>query len=202
MQGNNFGFCAFNQARGAGEPGVGVVTSGQRRAWGDGMACSLQDEIADLVPRLRRFAYALSGSRDEGDDIVQTACVKALGKLDQFRPGTRLDRWMFQIVRNQFLDERRRRGRQGEPVSPETTELLSDEGVAAGRGEHRLMLETVRRAMTSLPEDQRTILALVAVEGLSYREAAEVLSLPIGTVMSRLARARARLMSVCGEADL
>ncbi|MEM7500070.1 MAG: RNA polymerase sigma factor [Pseudomonadota bacterium] len=161
---------------------------------------TLQNEIASLVPRLRRFAYALSGSREEGDDIVQMACVKALSRLDQFQPGSRLDSWMFQIVRNQFLDERRRRARHGAPVDPDTASALSDGGLGAARGEDRLTLEAVRRAMAGLPAEQREVLALVAIEGASYKDAAETLRLPVGTVMSRLARARARLADLRREA--
>ncbi|MEO1472305.1 MAG: sigma-70 family RNA polymerase sigma factor [Pseudomonadota bacterium] len=153
----------------------------------------LRDGIAELVPRLRRFAYALTGSREAGDDLVQNACIKALGRLDQFQRGTRLDRWMFRILRNQFIDDHRRLRRRGVHDGGEEIDALTDGGLAAGRAESRLHLARVRDAVAALPDEQREVLALVAIEGLSYREAAETLTLPIGTVMSRLSRARARL---------
>lgn len=165
------------------------------------MTEGLRAEIADLVPRLRRFAYALSGNRDEGDDLVQTACLKALSRLEQYKAGTRLDSWMFQIVRNQFLDDRRRLVHRGRPVDPEAGQQISDEGLDARRSEDRLMLERVREAMSVLPEDQRAVLALVAIEGYSYKEAANVLAIPLGTVMSRLSRARARLLPLTSEGE-
>ncbi|MEL7139468.1 MAG: sigma-70 family RNA polymerase sigma factor [Pseudomonadota bacterium] len=165
------------------------------------MTEALRDEIAALVPRLRRFAYALSGSREEGDDLVQTACLKALSRLEQYKPGTRLDSWMMQIVRNQFLDDRRRFARRGGPVDPEIAEQVSDEGLDAQRREDRLTLARVRQAMAHLPEEQRAVLALVAIDGYSYKDAATVLSIPVGTVMSRLSRARARLVPLMSEGE-
>ncbi|MEM6422872.1 MAG: sigma-70 family RNA polymerase sigma factor [Pseudomonadota bacterium] len=163
------------------------------------MTTGLRDEIAVLVPRLRRFAYALTGSREEGDDLVQSACVKALDRIDQFEPGTRLDSWLFTIVRNLFLDDRRRVARRGFHAGDEVLDQLSDQGLAVGQSESRLRLARVRQAMALLPDEQREVIALVAIEGHSYREAAEILSLPVGTVMSRLARGRTRLLALEGE---
>jgi len=160
-----------------------------------------RDEIAGLVPRLRRFAHALCGDREQGDDLVQAACLKALTRLDQYRPGTRLDSWMFRIVHTGFLDEARRRSRRATEPDAEAVALASDGGRAADRPAHRLQLDRVRAAMAALPADQRAVLALVAIEGCSYRETAETLDIPIGTVMSRLARARATLMPLNAEGD-
>ena len=154
------------------------------------MQDELRREIAALVPRLRRFARALAGSMDEGDDIVQTACVKALSGLDGFIPGTRLDSWMFRIVRDTFLDAVRSRRRRSFASDPDLLEQQSDGGLGARRAEDRLVLAEIRAAVAALPEDQRAVLALVAIDGLSYKEAAAALDIPIGTVMSRLARAR------------
>ena len=159
----------------------------------------LRTEIAALVPRLRRFARALSGSSELGDDIVQTACVKALSRLDQFAPGTRLESWMFRIVRNAFLDHLRLKKAQGERTGEGVLDAQTDGGLGARRAEDSLTLAAVRREMAALPEDQRTVMALVAIEGLSYREAAEITGVPIGTVMSRLARARRRLLQLSDE---
>ena len=159
----------------------------------------IRGEIAALVPRLRRFAYAICGNREEGDDLVQTACVKALSRLDQYERGTRLDSWMFRIVQNSHIDAIRSRKRAGGPTDPEVLERLSDQGQSARRNEHRMLLARVRDAITELPDDQRAVMALVAIEGYSYKEAAAILETPIGTVMSRLARARARLMPLVAE---
>ena len=163
------------------------------------MTQEIKAGIAALVPRLRRFAAVLSGSRDEGDDIVQTACVRALSRLDQFTPGTRLDSWMFRIVQTTFLDRVRSRKRRNETADPDAIERLSYGGLGARGPEDRLTLARVRAAMAELPEDQRAVMVLVAIEGYAYRDAAEALGIPIGTVMSRLARARARLLPLVQE---
>ena len=156
-------------------------------------------EMVALVPRLRRFAYSISGSRDEGEDLVQAACVKALDRLDQFQPGTRLDSWMFRIVQTTWIDRVRSRSRRGETADPENLAMVSDQGRGARTAEDRLTLARVRQAMAGLPEDQRAALALVAIEGYSYKAAAETLEIPVGTVMSRLARARSKLLPLLKE---
>lgn len=158
------------------------------------MSEDIRARLAEIAPRLRRFAHALCGSRDDGDDLVQAACVKALSRLDQYTPGTRLDSWMFRIVQTTHLDEIRRRRRAGPQDGEDAVGRLSDGGLAADRAEHRLLLARVREAVAGLPPEQRAVLALVAIEGRSYREAAEILGTPVGTVMSRLSRARARLL--------
>ncbi len=163
------------------------------------MSDDIRAEIAALVPRLRRFAYAISGNRDEGDDLVQTACLKALSRLDQYQRGTRLDSWMFRIIQTSHIDNLRRRKRQATPVEPELLERHSDGGQAAAQSDHRLLLARTRDAIAELPEEQRAVMALVAIEGYSYKEAAEILETPIGTIMSRLARARAKLLPILAE---
>lgn len=166
-----------------------------------GMSEDVKREIAALVPRLRRFAYAICGNRDEGDDLVQTACVKALSRLEQYQPGTRLDSWMFRIIQTSHIDSARRRKRTGGNSDPEVLDRLSDDGRGADQNEHRMVLAKTREAIAALPEDQRAVLVLVAIEGYSYKEAAAALETPLGTVMSRLARARARLLPLIGEED-
>ncbi|MEO1533408.1 MAG: RNA polymerase sigma factor [Pseudomonadota bacterium] len=158
------------------------------------MTDEIRADLAALVPRLRRFALALCRNQDEGDDLVQTACMKALDRAEQFEPGSRLDSWMFRIVQTTFLDQRRKLARRGREAPPETLDALSDEGREAGRFDDRLLLARVREAIAALPEEQRLVIGLVAVEGYTYKEAAEVLDIPVGTVMSRLSRARARLL--------
>jgi len=150
-------------------------------------------DLVALVPRLRRFAYALSGSIDLGDDLVQGACERALRSAEQYQPGTRMDSWMFRIIQNLWLDDRRRRVVRGTPVDPDLV-VLSDDGREARRTEDRITLARVRATVDTLPDELRVVLTLVALEGHSYREAAEMLDVPIGTVMSRLSRARAKLL--------
>lgn len=163
------------------------------------MSADLQfrKDLVDLVPRLRRFAYSLCGSMPDADDLVQAACERALKSADQFQPGTRMEGWMFRIVQNLWLDQRRRTRVRGDQVDPDDIGL-SDQGRGASLPQDRLMLEQTRAAMATLPEAQRAVLALVAIEGQSYRDAAETLGVPVGTVMSRLARARETLLPLLG----
>lgn len=156
-------------------------------------------ELAALLPRLRRFAYGLTGSQDEGDDLVQSACERALARLHQWRPGTRLDSWMYRIVQTVWID-RVRSQRIRTAADPEVLERLQG-GDAARELEARLDLARVRRAIARLPEEQRLVLVLVTVEGLSYKDAAATLGIPIGTVMSRLARARLELGRMLERAE-
>lgn len=150
-------------------------------------------EMVSLLPRLRRFAYGLTGSLDDGDDLTQAACEKALRSLAQFTPGTRLDSWMYRIAQNLWIDRRRSQQVQREQsVEPADLEGLAFVD-AAREMDRRLDLADVRREVALLPEDQRAVLLLVSVEGCGYRQAAEILEIPIGTVMSRLARARLAL---------
>ncbi len=157
-----------------------------------------QDMIA-LLPRLRRFARALTGSQDEGDDLVQAACERALSRLDQWQPGTRLDSWMYRIAQTIWIDRHRSAKARGPMVELDSVpNLVGRDGRRDMEG--RLMLGAVSRAVSELPEEQRGVLVLVSVEGFSYKEAAEILEVPIGTVMSRLARARQRLHEMVHDA--
>lgn len=156
-----------------------------------------QRDLVALVPKLRRFAYSLAGNPADGDDLVQSACEKALRNQDQFRIGTRLDSWMYRIVQTLWLDDLRKRRVRGATVDPADIEI-SDGGRAARLPEDRMMLARTAAAMATLPEPQRAVLSLVAVEGLSYKEAAGVLEVPVGTVMSRLSRAREALLPQLG----
>lgn len=157
------------------------------------MSQQVKAEMVSLLPRLRRFAYGLTGSLEDGDDLAQAACEKALRSLDQFTPGTRLDSWMYRIAQNLWIDRRRSQQAQREQsVAPADMEHLAVAD-AAREMDRRLDLADVRREVALLPEDQRAVLLLVSVEGFGYRQAAEILEIPIGTVMSRLARARLAL---------
>lgn len=150
--------------------------------------------IVALLPRLRGFARALTRSHDAADDLVQAACEKALRNSDSWTPGSRLDAWLFRIMRNHWIDTVRR-SRPEVPVDGE--DVTSALPVEDGRrtAETRLALADVQTIANALPDEQRTVLMLVCVEEMSYRETAELLDVPIGTVMSRLARARAALVA-------
>ncbi|HEY4925263.1 MAG TPA: RNA polymerase sigma factor [Roseiarcus sp.] len=157
-------------------------------------ATGLQEVKAGLAPnlaRLWRYGLVLSGARDVADDLVQATCVRAIERADQFQSGTRLDRWLFAILRSIWLNElRARRVREGGGFVDASEALVVD---GAGEIETNILAAQVLREVGGLPEAQREAVLLVYVEGLSYREAAEVLAAPIGTVMSRLAAARATL---------
>jgi RNA polymerase sigma factor (sigma-70 family) len=147
--------------------------------------------IASHLNRLWRYGLVLSGNRTAAEDLVQATCVRALEKSHQFEPGTRLDRWLFSILHSIWLNERRaERYRQGQGlVDPES--VLIFDGIK--EIETNILAGQVLREVQSLPEAQRETVFLVYVEGLTYRQAAEILAVPIGTIMSRLAGARAKL---------
>lgn len=157
-------------------------------------AALIADELASLLPRLRRFARTLARHREDADDLVQVAVEKALGRAEQWVPGTRLDSWMFRIMQNSWIDEVRARQRRGDVLAPEE----AGEHVGHDPGEARDDALAIRAAMARLPEDQRAAVSLVLVEGLPYAEAADVLGIPVGTLTSRLARGRAALMALLG----
>jgi RNA polymerase sigma-70 factor (ECF subfamily) len=157
----------------------------------DPVSTRFGDQLIAVLPRLRRFARGLTGSAVEADDLVQAACERALARQQQFQEGTRFDSWMFRIVQTIWIDQIRSREVRKESGEIVEERLGSDEPVR--RVEARLALDEVRRAVSCLPPDQRAALLLVTVDGLSYKEAAEVVQVPVGTIMSRLARARIAL---------
>jgi RNA polymerase sigma-70 factor, ECF subfamily len=169
----------------AGSPPPAAEDASARRRFGD--------QLIAVLPRLRRFARGLTGAAAEADDLVQAACERALSRRHQFEEGTRFDSWMFRIVQTIWIDQIRGREVRKEDADVPEERLGSDEPVR--RVEARLALEEVRQAVGRLPADQRTALLLVTVDGLSYREAATVVGVPVGTIMSRLARARIALQA-------
>ena len=153
------------------------------------MTEDVRSKMIELLPRLRRFAYALTRSLEKADDLVQDTCERALARADQWQPGTRLDSWMYRIAQNIWFDANRSAKARGEQTSvDDIAELEGSDGRTVT--ENRLTLASVFAAMEKLPNDQQILVALVCVDGLSYKEAADTLQLPIGTVMSRLSRAR------------
>jgi RNA polymerase sigma-70 factor, ECF subfamily len=157
----------------------------------DPVSARFGDQLVAVLPRLRRFARGLAGTAAEADDLVQAACERALARAYQFQEGTRFDSWMFRIVQTIWIDQLRAREVRKEDGDVAEERLGSDAPVRVI--EARLALAEVRLAVERLPPDQRTVLMLVAVEGLSYKEAAAVVDVPVGTIMSRLARARTAL---------
>lgn len=155
----------------------------------DGDADDLRGQIITILPRLRRFCMALAKGQDAGDDLCQATIERALSKADQFITGTRLDSWMYKIAQNIHIDQIRRLKTRGHEIDvDEAANLRGDDGVQIVEG--RSDLAKARAAMAALPDEQRTLIALVVIDGKSYREASEILDVPIGTVMSRIARAR------------
>lgn len=154
--------------------------------------------LQDCLPRLRRFAHGLCRHTADAEDLTQMTAERALLSRDQWVPGTRLDSWLFRIMRNLWIDTARSRSRKAAyEAPPEAAEAVGWDprpGVEAA-----IDLERAMAAMARLPDDQREIVALILVEGFGYREAAELLDLPIGTVSSRLVRGRTALLAMLGE---
>ena len=155
--------------------------------------------LVGLLPRLRRFGIALTGSGTDADELVQDACERAMRRAEQLRDGSRLDAWMYGIMRNRWTDEvrwRRIRRHDGLDAAGAT---VGEDGERAS--EARLTLGAIRNALGTLPAEQRTVLVLVCVDGLSYKETADVLGIAIGTVMSRLSRGRGELHKALAGTD-
>jgi RNA polymerase sigma-70 factor, ECF subfamily len=155
---------------------------------------NVHEQIVTLLPRLRRFARNLTRNPHDADDVVQIALERALTRLHQWHRDARLDSWMFKIVRNAWIDELRSRARRDKIfLGAEAGDSIGTDSMA-----RETDLLSVQSAMARLPEDQREAVSLVLVEGLPYREAAEVLDVPIGTLTSRLARGREALQALLG----
>ena len=155
----------------------------------------ISERIVELLPRLRRFARSLSRNQHDADDLVQSVVERAWRNLDQLKPGATLHSWMFGIMKNAWIDTCRARGRRAEVALPED----SGEHPAVSPADTDASLWSVSEAMSKLPEEQRLAVALVLVEGMSYKEAAAVLEIPIGTLTSRLARGRSALATALSE---
>ena len=156
-----------------------------------------KSDLVELLPRMRRFGCSLSGSLESADDLVQASCERALTRMHQWQPGTRLDSWVFTIMRSIWLNQvQKDKVRLGSgTVDPDE---LSTGDSAAGI-DARLRLAEIDRIVSGFPEEQRAVLLLVNVEGYTYKEAAGILDVPIGTVMSRLSRIRLKLAKQLGE---
>jgi RNA polymerase sigma-70 factor (ECF subfamily) len=159
---------------------------------------SFDDQLCALLPRLRRFAHGLSRSTADADDLTQMTVERALRSRAQWQPGSRLDSWTYRIMRNLWIDSGRARFRR-EKVEAPPQEMESIGEDPRDAMEASLDLKRVMAGMARLPDEQREVVALILIEGFGYREAAEMLDLPIGTVSSRLVRGRTALLAMVGE---
>lgn len=160
------------------------------------LGSSFEDGVIALLPRLRRFAAGLTRNLADGDDLCQMTIERALKSRDQWAEGTRLDSWIYKIMRNLWIDEVRARNRRGETFTDE------EAGFAVGASadqEARVELGMVDRALAKLPDEQREAILLVMVEGYGYREASDIIGCPEGTLTSRLIRGRDALQKMLGE---
>lgn len=155
-------------------------------------------ELASLLPRARRFALVLTRNAAEADDLTQAALERAMVKASLYDPSKRLDTWVFKIMQNHWIDQRRKMARRGTQTGIDALAFTAGE-------DGRTLMEThdlVRRvagAIGTLQEEQRAVVALVWIDGFKYQDAADVLGIPVGTVMSRLSRARQNLLARLGE---
>lgn len=158
---------------------------------------AFEENLLALLPRLRRFARALARDAADADDLCQVALEKALLARASWQPGTRMDSWMYRIMRNSWIDTTRSRARAAQTfVDPDAGLGIGADGGA----EARVALNEIDLALHMLPDEQREAVALVLIEGLAYKEAAEILEVPMGTLTSRLVRGRQALMARLGEA--
>ena len=160
---------------------------------------AFEQELLALLPRLRRFARGLTQHPADADDLCQASIERALKSRDQWQAGTRLDSWMYRITRNIWIDNRRAVARRGihDDIDDGVMQIADD---SHARMEASMELGDVDRAMARLPAEQREAVVLVLIEGYAYREAAEILEVPVGTLTSRLVRGREALVRELGEA--
>lgn len=147
-------------------------------------------KLLGLIPRLRRYARALVGERAAADDLVQDTLERAWGKLHLYRPGSDMRAWLFTVMHNVYVNQARA-ARPVQPIDEEMPELARD-----APQQDALLVRDLERSLARLPSEQREVLLLVALEDLSYEQAARAIGIPIGTVMSRLARAREKLRAM------
>jgi RNA polymerase sigma-70 factor (ECF subfamily) len=166
------------------------------------MAVTVQfkTELLRTIPSLRAFAVSLTQNSDKADDLVQETLVKAWDKHESFQLGTNLKAWLFTILRNEFYSQMRKRGRE-----VQDSEGIMTERLAVHPSQHgKLDLQDFRSALEMLPEDQREAIILIGASGFSYEEAAEICNCAVGTIKSRVSRARTRLqdiLKISGEGD-
>lgn len=157
-------------------------------------------QMLAALPSLRAFAMSLIGQPDKADDLVQDTIMKAWGKQDSFELGTNIKAWMFTILRNEFYSQMRKRGREVQDSDGFYTERLAVHPAQYGA----LDLQDFRKALEQLPDDQREAIILIGASGFAYEEAAQICGCAVGTIKSRVSRARVRLqelLQIDGNAD-
>ncbi len=155
---------------------------------------ALRDGLLASIPNLRAFAVSLTGNSARADDLVQETLMKAWAKFHTFREGTNLHAWLFTILRNEFYSQLRKRGREVEDAEGTYAARLASQPAQGGH----MDLADFRDALAKLPADQREALILVGASGFSYEEAAEICQCAVGTIKSRVSRARSRLAELLG----
>jgi RNA polymerase sigma-70 factor (ECF subfamily) len=160
-----------------------------------------RNQLVALLPRLRRFALSLTGDITDADDLVQNACEHALTRRHQWQPDKRLDSWMFAIIHHLLIDETRTMRRKKVHVPFEEGRFLTTAISSIKKLEAKLRLKQVAEAMQRLTDKDRLVISLICIDGMSYSDAAETMQIPVGTVMSRLARARKKLHELVNRSD-
>ncbi|TCD15085.1 sigma-70 family RNA polymerase sigma factor [Oricola cellulosilytica] len=156
-----------------------------------------KDGLLAAIPNLRAFAISLCGAADRADDLVQEALVRAWDKQSSFQPGTNLRAWLFTILRNEFYSQMRKRGREVSDADGALTNAMASHPEQSGK----MDLQDFQKALMTLPDDQREAIVLVGASGMAYEEAAEICGCAVGTVKSRVSRARARLSELLDIKD-
>ena len=160
------------------------------------LTIGFEREVVALIPRLRRFAASLSCDRDAGDDLCQATLERALRNRHLWADGSRLDSWMYRMMRNIWIDTLRSQKRRPETID---SEIIAETFGAPGAQEAVVELSMIDRAMNQLPAEQREAVSLVMIEGFGYKEASEIIGCPPGTLNSRLVRGRDKLLGLLGE---
>ena len=164
------------------------------------VSAGFKNDLLAAIPSLRAFAVSLSQNADKADDLVQETLVKAWDKHESFQMGTNLKAWLFTILRNEFYSQMRKRGREVQDSDGIFTENLAQHPSQYGS----LDMQDFKKALEQLPDEQREAIILVGASGFSYEEAAEICGCALGTIKSRVNRARQRLqelLQVSGESD-
>jgi RNA polymerase sigma-70 factor (ECF subfamily) len=153
---------------------------------------ALREDLLASIPNLRAFAVSLAGNSERADDLVQETLMKAWAKFDTFQEGTNLRAWLFTILRNEFYSQVRKRGREVEDAEGTYAARLASQPAQTGH----MDMSDFRDALAQLPADQREALILVGASGFSYEEAADICECAVGTIKSRVSRARTRLAEI------
>ena len=160
----------------------------------------IRSRLVEQIPRLRRYALALTRNAATADDLVQDCLTRALAKVHLWQEGTDLRAWLFTILHNQYDNQVRRAVREGTVVALSDTEAKQELTISPNQ-DKRLELRDLERALAKLPEEQRSALLLVGMECMRYEEVAAVLNVPVGTIRSRLSRGREALRQLTGKAS-